>query len=253
MNRLVVIGAGDVGGRVAAAWVELGGVAVGITSSDARHDALRRVGVEPSLVRPSLVVGPGDLVLLATPGSASQLAMAEGLRGVTCERLLITSTTGYHGLVDGAVLADDPPGDGDRADLAMRAERAARAVIESVVVLRLGGLYRVGRGPLAALLRRGSAPHGPADRPLPLVHVHDAVTAIVGALNHPAPRPTYLVVTPPVPTRAAFYSLACARHGLLAPTGWPTLSLEPASYDARGLSEILPEPVHSDWREATEA
>lgn len=254
--RLVVVGAGEIGGAVAARWVQEGDTAVGLTRTASRHPALRAAGVEASTEDPLRVIRPDDHVLLSIAGSNAQREMAEHLHGTPCARLVMTSSTGFYGHPDGVVDARTPAGDTDRAMAAEAAEAMARSWAASVgarpVVLRFGGLYRTGRGPVSALLRRGSAPAGPPDRILPLVHQDDAVSATLAALRHPAPFETYIVVTPPLPTRAGFYRLACERHGLEAPE-FTQAEGRTARFDARAMRhDLLPEPAHPDWREATE-
>ncbi|GIX46227.1 MAG: hypothetical protein KatS3mg131_0438 [Candidatus Tectimicrobiota bacterium] len=118
------------------------------------------------------------------------------------------------------------------------------------MVLRLGGLYCHHRGPLAALRRRGAPPPGPPDRILPLVHYADAATAVIAALCHPAPQPTYHVVVPPCPTRRAFYELACRWLGLPPPAFDLPLGHPPAAYDVTRLRrDLLPAPRYPDWRQ----
>ena len=68
-GRLVVIGAGDVGGEVARRWVAGGGEAMGFTASTARHEALARAGVQPRVGEAAETLRPDDRVLLSTSGS----------------------------------------------------------------------------------------------------------------------------------------------------------------------------------------
>jgi hypothetical protein len=252
-DRLVVVGAGDVGGEVARRWVEAGGLAVGVTATTDRHQALVGVGVEPTVEDPRRVIRPGDAVLLSTPGSRTQAAVATELVGLPVARAVMTGTTGIHGVVRGIVREDTPPGTGERARAAAAAEEAFRQWAPGGVVLRLGGLYRRGRGPLQPLLRRGAPLPGPPDRPLPLIHRDDAVTAILNALGLPEPARIYLAVTPPVPRRDVFYREACARHGLPDPTFAPEGGGPAVTFDVALLRrDLLPAPAHPDWREATE-
>jgi nucleoside-diphosphate-sugar epimerase len=119
------------------------------------------------------------------------------------------------------------------------------------VVLRLGGLYCHGRGPLAALVRREIAPSGPPDTTLALIHYDDAATAALAALRHPTPEPTYIGVVPPCPTRREFYLCACRLTGLPEPVFAAPLGRPPATYDITRLQrDLLPAPAHPDWRDA---
>ena len=276
-GRLVVIGAGDVGGEVARRWVADGGEALGITSSPARHAALRSHGIEARVGGARELLRPEDRVLLSTPGSESQRRVAATLVGLGVGRSVMTGSTGIHGTPRGPVDESTPPGDGPRARDAAEAEAAFRRWAPDGVVLRLGGLYRSGRGPLQPLLRRGAPPLGPPDAALPLIHRADAVSAILAALVHPEPAPVYLTVTPPAPRRDEFYGEACRRHGLPEPLFSDPLG--PGELDPRGAAgspagarrnsdegsgrpvawidvslrrrDLLPDPAHPDWREAT--
>jgi nucleoside-diphosphate-sugar epimerase len=265
-GRLVVIGAGDVGGEVARRWVAGGGEAVGITASTARHEALAAAGVEPRIGQPERVLHGDDRVLLSTPGSQTQRIRAEALAGVKILRAVMTGSTGIYGAALGRIDESTPPGQGERARAAAEAETAFRRWAAEGVVLRLGGLYRRGRGPLQPLLRRGAPRPGPPDAALALIHRDDAVDAVLAALLHPAPEPVYLAVTPPAPRRDLFYQEACRLHGLpepafgdpivsgrAAPAEKPDAPGAAAWYDVSLLRrDLLGEPAHPDWREAVE-
>lgn len=253
-GRLVVVGAGEIGGAVAAAWAQGGGQALAVTRTERRHAALARAGVPATTRDPRDLIGSGDRVLLSVAGSQGQAEVVEGLQGVECRRAVFTSTTGVYGAPAGPVDAGTPAGSEPRARAAWAAEAAFRTWCPGGVILRLGGLYRLGRGPVQALLRRGAPLPGPPDRTLALIHQDDAVTAIVAALCHPAPEAVYLAVTPPLPTRRDFYRAACARHGLAPPTFTGATGRAPAEFDVGPLRrDLLPDPAHPDWREALEA
>lgn len=251
MSRLVVIGAGDVGGRVAARWVALGhGEAVGITATPTRHEALARAGVEPRTGEARTHLRRGDRVLLAASGSPTQEKLAASLPPLV-GRAVMTSSTGFYQGRSGLLGASTPAGDGRRALAAAQAETAFRANASDPVVVRLGGLYRRGRGPQEALRRRGHALVGPAARPLPLIHIDDVVTALLAALTADAPAPTYVGVVLPAPSRRAYYDLACTLLDLPAPTFEGEAA--PRSFIAdRFRAELLPDPAWPSWREGLE-
>lgn len=250
-GRLVVVGAGDVGGQVARRWVAAGGAALGITATPRRHRELRGWGVEPSTADPGEVIRPEDRVLLSISGSGSQGEMARHLEGIGCRRAVMTGTTGILGSPRGRVDESTPTGEGEGPARAAEAEEAFRRWVPGGVVLRLGGLYREGRGPLQPLLQRGAPRPGPPDRTLALIHRDDAVTAALAALGHPHPAPVYLAVTPPLPTREEFYRAACALHGLPEPAFGEPVGAPLAVWDVGLLRrDLLPVPAHPDWREA---
>lgn len=253
MIRLVVWGAGELGGRVGAAWARGGETVLGLTRSTRRHDDLRRRGMTPLVDSAPGLLAPDDALLLALPGSANQHAAVGALANTPPPaRAVLISSTGYYGSAHGRIDADTPHGDEAHAAVVAAAELAFRAWAGAGgVVLRLGGLYRRGRGPFAALLRRGTAPLGPPDKTLALVHYDDAATATLAALQHPSPEATYVVVVPPCPTRREFYLHACGVAGLPEPTFEAPLGLPPADYDVIRLRrDLLPTPTHPDWRDA---
>ncbi|MFK7929180.1 MAG: hypothetical protein AB8H79_13385 [Myxococcota bacterium] len=251
--KLVVIGAGDLGADVARRWVERGGEAIGITATPSRHDALRAWGIQPSTALPSSLIDPEDRVVLSISGSPAQLQAAQALQGTPFSRGVMTSSTAFHGHATGVRTPLSLPGETPRATTAAQAESAFHRLPSRTVVLRLGGLYRPGLGPLAALLRRGHPPLGPANKTLALMHRHDAATCILAALTHPDPDPTYLGVTPPYPTRQEFYEAACERHGLRPPEFNSTEDLR-VDYDVSATQrDLLSEPAHPSWTDALDA
>ncbi len=234
-------------------WARLGYAAVGITQGVSRHDNLRGAGVEPRTSSAIDVLTPDDVLLLALPGNANQSAAVDALRHTPPpRRAVLISSTGYYGSPVGRVDEDTPRGETPHATNVEAAELAFRAWAgASDVVIRFGGLYRLGRGPMSALLRRGAAPEGPPNRTLSLIHYADAATATLAALRHPAPHATYVGVVAPCPTRREFYTRACKVAGLPEPVFSSPLPHPPAEYDAaRLMRDLLPEPAHPDWRDA---
>jgi nucleoside-diphosphate-sugar epimerase len=251
--RLVVWGAGELGGRVGARWAQEGKPVLGLTQSPTRHDELRRCGIEPHIGQATHLLTPADVLLLALPGSVKQQAAVASLTDTAPPaRAVLISSTGYYGTPNGSVNEATPRGNTARAMAIEAAELAFRAWIGTHgVVLRLGGLYCHGRGPLAALVRRGTAPSSPPDATLALIHYDDAATAALAALRHTTPEPTYIGVVPPCPTRHEFYLCACRLAGLPEPVFAAPLGHPPAAYDITRLQrDLLPAPAHPDWRDA---
>ncbi len=246
----MVYGAGELGGRVAAAWE---GDVHAYTQSEKRHEALREAGALPVTGSPAKNLRPDDALLLALPGSEKQIMAIGELRHLPApERAVLISSTGYYGLASGEVDEDAPMGMGQRAAQVAGLEAAFRHWTgDRGVILRMGGLYRPGRGPLGALKRRGTAPPGPPDKTLALIHYQDATTATLAALQHPQPEGTYLCVTPPCPNRQAFYMAACVLLDLNLPGFTQKTRRPPARYDVtRMRRDLLPEPAHPRWQEA---
>lgn len=252
-RRLIIWGAGALGGRVGVLWAQHGEPVLGFTRSHERHAMLRHQGILPRTGSAASWLEADDTLLLALPGSANQQVAVEALADrPPPARAVLISSIGYYGTPHGRVDEGTPPGSDERARAAMAAEHAFRAWAGAHgVVLRLGGLYGPGRGPFAALRRRGAAPAGAPDRTLALIHYDDAATATLAALRHPAPESTYVGVVPPCPTRREFYQAACRRARLLEPAFEPPLNRPLAAYDVTRLRrDLLPAPAHPDWRDA---
>ncbi len=257
MRRLVVWGAGELGGAVARRWVEAGGACLAITRTEARHPDLKAAGVEVRALddgaTAAALVRPDDAVLLALPGVDNQIMAVGALRaaGAPPARVVLISSTGYYGFASGRVDEGARPADQPRAARIAALETVFRGWAPEGVVLRMGGLYRAGRGPFSALQRRGQPPPGPPDKTLALIHYDDATTATFAALGHDAPRPVYLCVVPPCPTRQDFYLAACVILELPLPTFEPARKRPPAEYDARRMTEdLLPTPAWPRWQAA---
>lgn len=254
MRRLVVWGAGELGGRVAAAWARDGGEVLAFTETRRQHPSLKAAGATPRLGDPTDTLREDDALLLSLPGSERQaMAIARLARRAPPARAVLISSTGYYGHPPGSIDEDSPPASSLRAAMVVGAEAAFRAWVGEApgrgVVLRMGGLYRPGRGPLSALQRRGFAPKGPPDQSLALIHYEDAATATRRALSHPAPAPTYLCVVPPCPTREAFYLAGCVLLDLPLPAFDPPLKRRLTEYDtAKMRADLLPEPAHPKWQ-----
>lgn len=251
--RLVVWGAGELGGRVGAMWAQTGQPVLGVTQSTRRHAALRCRGIDPYIGGVADVLTPADALLLALPGHMAQQAAVTSLDAtVPPARVVLISSTGYYGTPQGHVNETSPRGETARAAAIAAAEFTFRSWADTHgVVLRLGGLYCRGRGPFTALLRRGTAVIGPPDTTLALIHYHDAASAALAALQHPAPEPTYLGVVPPCPTRRDFYLCACSQARLAPPAFDPPVGRPPAIYDTTRLRrDLLPAPAHPDWHDA---
>ncbi len=251
-RRLVVWGAGELGGRVARRWVDAGGEALGFTEGGSRHGALAEAGVTPHLGSPADLVQPEDALLVSLPGTDRQILAVNALGGSPPPaRVVLVSSTGYYGLASGIVDETTRPGSDGRAGRIAALETLFRAWAPEGVVLRIGGLYRPGRGPLAALSRRGAPPLGPPDKTLALIHYEDAATATFEALRHRDPRYVYVCVVPPCPTRQEFYFAATVMLSLDDPVFDHPLERPTVKYDTHRMREdLLPEPAHPRWQEA---
>lgn len=252
MSRVWIWGAGELGGRVVAARAAAGDAVIALTRGPDRHPALRAAGAEPRIGAPD-GYGPDDTLLIALPGTDRlTLAIASLAEKPPPRRVVLISSTGYYGAARGKVNEDTRPGKGERSQRVAALEALfTRWAGEAGVIVRCGGLYRAGRGPLSALRKSKVAPLGPPDKTLALIHYDDAAAAVEAALGHPEPRPVYLAVTPPCPQRRDFYLAACVMLGLDLPSFGPALGGRPAQFDVSRLrADLLPEPRHPRWQAA---
>jgi electron-transferring-flavoprotein dehydrogenase len=198
---IVVAGAGDVGGRLAALRLALGEDVV----------ALRRGAGEPvpglRRVQADLATGEGlarlprsahALVFCAAPDQRDERAYRalylDGLRramdACTPARVLFVSSTAVYGQNDGSWV--------DEHSVAVpeafngRVLREAEQALESQacgVALRLSGIYGPGRESMLHAARRGDAGE---PRWTNRIHVQDAATALSHLLDLAAPQTVYL-------------------------------------------------------------
>lgn len=258
MRRLIVWGAGELGGRVAAAWTHAGGPAIGLTKTTTRHAALQADGIETQIGAPVDLLQPTDVLLLAIPGHTNQQQAVEHLIDTQTpapHRAVFISVTGYYGSPKEAITVIDeqtPGGESPRAHSIATAEQTFRQWAgNSGVILRAGGLYCLGRGPVNALAKRGYPRPGPSNKTMALIHYDDVAATVVAALQHPDPAAVYLTVMPPCPTRKEFYTAACEHLNLPPPEFEDPIPNQPVYYDVALLCrDLLPKATYPDWRAA---
>ncbi len=251
-KRLIVYGCGTLGTLTAAHFGLAGGTVVAFTRTETRHAALRAAGHHAQTGSPATTLVPEDTLLIAVPGAAALREALETLAPLPApHRAVLISSTAYYGQVFGTVDEATPPGQDERAQDTANVEHHFRAWAgENGVILRTGGLYQRGRGPLSALRQSGRAPLGPPDRTLPLIHYEDAALAAYHALVHGQPEAVYVSVVTPCPTRRDFYDAATTILELPAATYDAPLKLQPAVYDnSRLRRDLLPVPRHPRWQE----
>jgi nucleoside-diphosphate-sugar epimerase len=99
--------------------------------------------------------------------------------------LIYISTTGVYGPADGGwideVTPPDPRRDGGRASLAAEERITAHPLGQRSVILRLAGIYGSDRVPFIRELRTNEPIAAPASGWLNLIHVDDAVEAVIAA------------------------------------------------------------------------
>ena len=229
MNRLI-IGCGYLGRRVASHWLEAGDTVHALTRSSENARQLLRLGVIPvigDVTSPeSLAQLPAcDTVLHAVgfdrnAGPSKREVYVDGLQNVLDRtagrrgRFLHVSSTSVYGQQSGEVVdeesACEPAHEGGQ--ICADAEQAvlqqlAGSTDSDTTVLRLAGIY----GPNRLLsriqaIRSGLSLPGPADAWLNLIHVDDAVQAVLAAGNADVLRTVYLVSDSQPVRRGDYYT-----------------------------------------------
>lgn len=228
----LIIGCGYVGRRVARAWVERGDTVAALTRSREHADELRVLGVHPILgdvaADATLASLPAaDIVLYAvgldrSSGKSHREVYVVGLGNVleriagTTRRFLYVSSTSVYGQEDGewvdetsACRPTSPNGQVclEAEELVWRffprSEHSSKSRtvpvrsapdVRGANILRLAGIYGPGR--LAARiesLRTGEPVPGNPDAWLNLIHVEDAVAALLACEERGPIGETYLI------------------------------------------------------------
>ena len=102
-----------------------------------------------------------DCLLICIAGTDALKAAIERVAHRTPpHRVVLTSSTGFYNGLGGPLDETSEPGPSQRAQNIAECERIFRDWAgTSGTILRLGGLYRQGRGPLNALKKRGHVPY----------------------------------------------------------------------------------------------
>lgn len=207
-NRLVVLGAGYVGGQLAREAKSRGFEVVALTRNPAKAAGLREEGIQ--VVEADLaemdwharMPAKVDLVLNAVSSGGGGLegyrhSYVAGMESVMSwvrqsrpKILVYTGSTSVYPQ-DGGIEVDETAATGpadERAALLLEAERIAlqgMSPLLRVFVLRLAGIYGPGRHHLLDQIRAGEALAGAGDRRLNLVHRDDICGAIWRCFSAP--------------------------------------------------------------------
>jgi nucleoside-diphosphate-sugar epimerase len=166
-------------------------------------------------------------------GRSRREVYVEGLRhfldtlSVPIPRFVYISSTSAYGRADGSWIAEDDSAEPttDSGRVVVEAERIARD--HGAIVLRLAGLYGPGRIIRRAAILAGEAIPGDPEKRINLVHVDDATSAVVAALDHGTPGRIYNVADDrPIP-RAELYGITARLFG-----GPPPRFVPPAEEEA---------------------
>jgi nucleoside-diphosphate-sugar epimerase len=228
MSKLT-FGCGYLGQRVARRWQEAGHEVFAVTRSADRARALSEKRFRPivaDVLQPASLVNlpAAESVLVAigfdrSSGKSIREVYADGMRSILdalprgTGKIIYTSSTGVYGQSQGEWVDEDSPcqpgREGGRACLEAERLLAAHPLGARGVILRLAGLYGPGRVPNIDEIRRNEPIAAPEQGWINLLHVDDAVQAVLAADERaPTPR-TYVVADGnPVARRDYYQELA---------------------------------------------
>ncbi len=264
----LIFGCGYLGRRVARLLLDRGERVPGTARSQARCDELSRLGIEPLLAD---VLDPNTLDHLPEVDRAlycvgfdrssgrpirdvyvSGLGHAlDRLAGRT-SNLVYASSTGVYGDDDGGWVDEETPAgprtesgraclDGEGLVRAWEAEGPRRASI-----LRFAGLYGPGRVMRRDSLLRGEPVVGDPEKFLNLIHIDDAASAAVAALDRPDQGGLFLVGDDRPAPRREFYARVAESLGAPAPTFRPPTPGSPEAGREGSNKRVSNRRMHSE-------
>ena len=227
--KFLIFGCGYLGKRVASAWIQAGHQVFAVTRSEQNAATFRALGIRPiiaDICEPDSLNGlpQVDAVLnsvgfdrtsnrtheeVTCGGLTNILAAMEG----RCTRFLQISSSSVYGQSEGEWVDETSPCDPQTpgGQLCVRAEQMVRERFSlqtggSAQILRLAGIY----GPSRILsriesLKAGLTLVGSPDSWLNLIHVDDAVTAILASEQQSHSNQAYLVVDNKPILRSTYY------------------------------------------------
>ncbi len=237
MTKLVV-GCGYLGHRVAATWLQQGEHVAVVTRSGERAESLRAEGFHPVVADvsdpPSLKALPEAATVLFAVGYDRRAAaprravVVDGLQNalaalppLAVERLLFISSTGVMGCHQGNWVDErtvcTPLREAGKCGLEAERLLQSHELGRRAVILRLAGLYGPGRLPKLADVQAERPVAAPEGAYLNLIHVEDAVQAVLAAERLATPPALYLVSDGVPTSHREFYGEMARQLGLAAP------------------------------------
>lgn len=168
--------------------------------------------------------------------------------GSTCERFVYISSTSVYGQDVGELVDESSPTEPTEESgcICCDAEAVVRQTMSSANVLRLAGIYGPGRL-LARVeqLRRGDRLTGNPEAWLNLIHVDDAVRAVLATETRGAPGATYLVCDDRPLHRREYYAALAEKVGAPPPQfeGWAADAPERSRLNKRCVNRRLREEL----------
>ncbi len=209
----LIIGCGYLGLRVARRWLDEGETVHALTRSADRAIEFEQLGIAPIIgdvtVSESLARLPICETLLyaigydAAAGRSRQQVQINGIKSVLdvlpaeTGRIVFISTTGVYGQTTGEWL-DEESVCGPTREAGLAALSAERHITDSrfgerTIILRLAGIYGPGRIPHRRDIIAARPIAASPDSYLNLIHVEDAVEAVLAAAKRTEPPRLYLV------------------------------------------------------------
>ncbi len=240
--RILIFGCGYLGRRVADAWIGVGNDVFAVTRSQQNAESFRLAGIQPVIadvcdLSTLQQLPEAEVVLHAVgfdrnSGQSQTDVMCGGMRNVLsvigdrCDRFIQISSSSVYGQSAGEWVDElsecRPTQPGGR--LCVEAERMVRERFSDVDagtanILRLAGIYGPGRLlSRVETLKVGGPLVGRGDSWLNLIHVDDAVSAVIACERHAKPGETYLVVDDRPIERAEYFGLLARLVGAPVPT-----------------------------------
>jgi nucleoside-diphosphate-sugar epimerase len=256
-QQRLIIGCGYLGRRVARNWSMQGDTVFALTRTSEHAEEFRQSGLTP-------IIGDiTDAASLAGLPAVDTILFAVGLdRGTShsqhdvyvsgldnvlyhlegkVRRLIYISSTSVYGQNEEEWVdeSSDCRPDSPNGQVCLDAERLLQHKVPQANILRLAGLYGPGRV-VARIeaLRAGQVPEGNPDAWLNLIHVDDAVAAVLACERRGVPGATYLVCDDSPCRRREYYSLLADMIGAPAPFPSPATDRR-----AGGVSPRIGKPV----------
>jgi nucleoside-diphosphate-sugar epimerase len=261
----LVVGCGYLGRRVARRWLAQGDDVWAVSRIAEHAGALARDGLRllvADVTRPETLGGlpEATTVLYAVAPDvreAGSPSRGSGVRAVldalasAPDRFILVSSTGVYGerhagWVDEET-ACEPKRDSAKAMWAAETTLREHAWADRAIVLRLAGIYGPGRIPKMADLAAGRALAVASQATVNLIHVDDAVAAVLAAERLARPPALYNVADGEPVDRREFYRAAAELAGWAAP-----VFVEPAAWAAGrrggGNKRVSTERIHRELK-----
>jgi nucleoside-diphosphate-sugar epimerase len=221
----LVFGCGYLGGRVARRWVKRGECVYAVTRSERRAEELLTLGIQPIVFD---ITSPSERIEFPTvstvlfsvgydrsSGESIRDVYVGGLRRAlsaldsNVSKFIYISSTGVYGQIDGDWVDESSPcqptREGGKACLEAENILGEFKIANRSVILRLAGIYGPERLPRLQDLKADRPLACPAEGWLNLVHVDDAVEAVLEVERLVQPPAVYLVADGHPVSRREFY------------------------------------------------